>query len=374
MQVNVQQENQDKVFEKIYNFRQSASNASDSSKTEKQFIEIKRYLKDDLFAVKTNFETDLSIGNFHEGIQINGKDYGQSSILNFSKQKGIIFPPSYFKNLKFSEIKKFAHYLSDINSRNESKLHFLSTLSIKDTIFQNSIQIKEDYVHFKIPRIIRFYFEKNSDKNSVNLEFLNFEISYFNVVLFPQKFERNKFNKIIYKLAIFNDDGSSIERDLSIVSKNIENLPLKNSKSLKTSFSELNSNEIIENFKINGKIEISDETYSKDNLIYKGISENSSKGFFISDNIDESFNTKLSLNISENIKNIDLGLFFNFKKNRPEIKDLKLTLKEITENEAKLIEIDFFELKKELFLKIIKGNFTLAEIKNISFKKRENES
>lgn len=374
MQVNVQQENQDKVFEKIYNFRQSASNASDSSKTEKQFIEIKRYLKDDLFAVKTNFETDLSIGNFHEGIQINGKDYGQSSILNFFKQKGIIFPPSYFKNLKFSEIKKFAHYLSDINSRNESKLHFLSTLSIKDTIFQNSIQIKEDYVHFKIPRIIRFYFEKNSDKNSVNLEFLNFEISYFNVVLFPQKFERNKFNKIIYKLAIFNDDGSSIERDLNIVSKNIENLPLKNSKSLKTSFSELDSNEIIENFKINGKIEISDETYSKDNLIYKGISENSSKGFFISDNIDESFNTKLSLNISENIKNIDLGLFFNFKKNRPEIKDLKLTLKEITENEAKLIEIDFFELKKELFLKIIKGNFTLAEIKNISFKKRENES
>lgn len=374
MQVNVQQENQDKVFEKIYNFRQSASNASDSSKTEKQFIEIKRYLKDDLFAVKTNFETDLSIGNFHEGIQINGKDYGQSSILNFSKQKGIIFPPSYFKNLKFSEIKKFAHYLSDINSRNESKLHFLSTLSIKDTIFQNSIQIKEDYVHFKIPRIIRFYFEKNSDKNSVNLEFLNFEISYFNVVLFPQKFERNKFNKIIYKLAIFNDDGSSIERDLNIVSKNIENLPLKNSKSLKTSFSELDSNEIIENFKINGKIEIFDETYSKDNLIYKGISENSSKGFFISDNIDESFNTKLSLNISENIKNIDLGLFFNFKKNRPEIKDLKLTLKEITENEAKLIEIDFFELKKELFLKIIKGNFTLAEIKNISFKKRENES
>lgn len=374
MQVNVQQENQDKVFEKIYNFRQSASNASDSSKTEKQFIEIKRYLKDDLFAVKTNFETDLSIGNFHEGIQINGKDYGQSSILNFSKQKGIIFPPSYFKNLKFSEIKKFAHYLSDINSRNESKLHFLSTLSIKDTIFQNSIQVKEDYVHFKIPRIIRFYFEKNSDKNSVNLEFLNFEISYFNVVLFPQKFERNKFNKIIYKLAIFNDDGSSIERDLNIVSKNIENLPLKNSKSLKTSFSELDSNEIIENFKINGKIEISDETYSKDNLIYKGISENSSKGFFISDNIDESFNTKLSLNISENIKNIDLGLFFNFKKNRPEIKDLKLTLKEITENEAKLIEIDFFELKKELFLKIIKGNFTLAEIKNISFKKRENES
>ncbi|AAT27704.1 MHO_1580 family protein [[Mycoplasma] mobile] len=373
MLINFNQINQSQIVTQEFKINLASINNGISSDIEKQSIEIKRYLKEDFFAIKTNFISNLNIKKFVEGIQINQKECGNTEILSYDQQKGITFTPQYFKNMKFNDVSKVAHYFNTINSLNESKLHFLSTISIEMQNIKSSFQIFDDHIHFKIPRIFKLTFQSSPNQFGKKLSFYKSEISYHNIIFVPQKWKRNIFNRVVYKVSVFNDDDSNIDRDLKIVSKNLTNVPLENSKSLKTVFKKIESQETYLGHKINGQIEIEDDTFVENNLLYKGISNNSGQGLFISNSFNKDFNSIIDIDLNGLKQGISLGYHQNFKR-EIEINEKTLKLIEISNNEASLIKMDFFQLHKDLFAKIIQGNYALEEIKKLSFEKKEYEN
>lgn len=371
----VYQENKEKEFinQNFYIEQEIETNNEIKNNIYKQFIEIKRSIKEDLFFIKIRVFSLKDI-NWKTEIQINNKKIQPIFInkIKANEPKDLILPFTLFEKEKFSTIKSIVivsnFFKDEINDKIIAKLKINSLNLNKNDYFINS-----NNIHFKTIKALRTsaISPKLSWNNSYN------KTIYNNVIFYPQKLEIGKHNQIIYKIVAYNDffDYEMLERDIDIEAHNLINLPILNNEKLNVKFIKSNNLEMIDNKKVIGYIEIQDETYydfKQENTI-KGTGPNSQKGYFIPYNFAGSLKPILNIKINNDYKNIQISHEQKIKKKFLDVNDGIVDLKIISYKNSIFDDTTiWYKIKNEDFRFIQNENLTLEGLKNL-YKKDEDE-
>lgn len=369
---NEQQIKPIEIYSKLkWKFNQRFNGNFDFKNENKHVLEIKRYLKENIFAIKAKIKSSKNF-NWNVIAQLNNKTSYKMS--NFDIESDIWYESilNYFQTDKMTFDKlNTVSLVSNDKKESSEELYFLSQLLLTRNKNINQFIIDENGINFKTPKIIT---NESIVKENNETDYSN-KIIYNNVILFPQKMIQGIHNKTIFKVAIFNDDQEDIEKDIAILPNKIFNLPIENAKSLNLEYEEVEENEYINGYKIAGNINIEDFTYYDHNTqkTVKGISKNAQQGYIIPSNFSGllEYYSDITIN-SDFISNI-----INFSQNiDKKYLDTKNALYKfiITKNDSPTLLKGKYIIQNQNFNKFKNNFITLDLIEEMYVKKDEEEN
>ncbi|UVD81836.1 hypothetical protein NV226_00820 [Mycoplasma iguanae] len=367
-----QQNQQQKIISRTHYIPYHQANLNQLNENDQSVIELKRYLVNGLFASKGQFLTEQSFYWSHY-FQWNNSNQLQTALeqLNTGKWNQTFLSPNFTKNLQFKKLQGISSITNLRDHENNEYMKIVNQIAVKHQENEKEYLVSENGIHFLSPKTYSNHLQVvNSQIVSKN------NIIYNNIILYPQKLQQGIHNKVLFKVAIFNDNEEDIARDIALLPKKVSGLPLKGNSSLDLQFVLNNTSnpETINNQKIIGTIEIISNTFydMKSQQTIKGLNKNANKGYIIPFNFQGELNYVIETDLNEDFSNLHLGLHQTilqpYLDHYEGIKKLKIIYKNDIDN----VFLPY-TIKSRDFVKIALQKLSLQTILHLS-KKEENEN
>ncbi|MBN3535079.1 MHO_1580 family protein [Mycoplasma procyoni] len=347
---------------------------STRDKEDKQYIEIKRNIKDDTFVIKVTYfsKTEKSV---RTEIEINNTLIEQKVVQDIKVEgyKTFYFPFIQNTKIKFSDIQNMS-IVSTNNTTNNPLL--ISQLTFNKNPNKQSDFFVENALNFQTMKMYR----TASFVNDIEDHYQDGQtkIYFNNITFYKMPLVQGEHNEVLFKVVANNDkiaESELLDRDIAIVTKNVENLPLENKEKLNVSFYRHSHPKKYKGKTEIGEIRITDETYYdfETSTVKKGVNNNSKRGFLVPFNFSGQIFAKINLSINNDYKDISLSFKHNIEKRWLDKDEgvVKLLINQYEESE--ISESEFRLIENKQFKYVIDSNLSLEALKNLYFSNKREE-